>query len=108
MSDNPIYALNEYGIPDYVLQEILQTISNYESITCAQIFGSRAKGNYKRYSDIDIAIFANTEKSLASDLKFDLEEIYMIYEVDVLHFEHTSNEEIKQHINRTGKTIFSR
>lgn len=96
---------NRFGLPDFVLQEIIATIKKYPQVTQAKIFGSRAKGNYKRYSDIDIAIYADTTKSLSSHIKYDLEELYIIYFVDVLHYEHTSNQAIKEHIDRVGVNI---
>lgn len=101
----PLTYNNAFGIPDDILQEIIDTIKKYPDITAAKIFGSRAKGNYQRYSDIDIAIFADTPDSLASTVWGDLDEIYMIYEVDVLHYEHTSNALIKEHIDRVGIRI---
>jgi len=97
--------INNFGIPEDVFSEILMVLRGQPKIECAKIFGSRAKGNYKRYSDIDIAIFANTDGDLSQNVKDALEDLDTIYNFDVLHYDKISNVEIKAHINRVGIEI---
>ncbi|MCL2410479.1 MAG: nucleotidyltransferase domain-containing protein, partial [Treponema sp.] len=82
------------------------TLKKYPQIKKAVIFGSRAKGSNKQYSDIDIAIFADTDENIPSDIKYDMEELDIVYFVDVVHYEKTSNKELKAHIDRVGIEIF--
>lgn len=46
-----------FGLVDGDLSSIVRAISSFEEIEKATLFGSRAKGNYKSGSDIDIAIY---------------------------------------------------
>ena len=45
-----------YGLLDRNLKFILEAISKYPEIEEVIIFGSRAMGNYKKGSDIDLAL----------------------------------------------------
>jgi len=101
-------TLNRFGLPDDVFNEIVDVLRKYPQISRAVIFGSRAKGTHKRYSDIDLAIFADTDESIDSDVKAALDDLDIIYNSDVLHYEKTSCEEIKSHIDRVGVEIYSK
>ncbi|MFD0953383.1 nucleotidyltransferase domain-containing protein [Virgibacillus natechei] len=45
-----------FGLLERDIQMIVQAIKNTKEIDCAMIYGSRALGNYKKGSDVDIAI----------------------------------------------------
>ena len=53
-----------YGLSEKVLNLITKTISVNRKVKKIVLFGSRAKGEFKTGSDIDLAIFAE-------DLSFD-------------------------------------
>lgn len=53
---------NNFGISDFSFNCICDTLKKYEDIERALIFGSRAKGNYKKGSDIDLAIYGTELK----------------------------------------------
>ena len=97
--------MTKFGFPQYVLDEIIDVLRQFPEIKTAKIFGSRAKGNYKRYSDIDIAIFADTQKDISGSVLYKLDDLYVIYNFDVAHYEHISNAEMKAHIDRVGVDI---
>ncbi|MDR2183708.1 MAG: nucleotidyltransferase domain-containing protein [Clostridiales bacterium] len=61
--------LNKFGLPDYVMDEIIKTLRKFPEIKSAKIFGSRAKGNHDRYSDVDIAVFAEGDWLFAAEVK---------------------------------------
>ncbi len=46
----------DFGLTPSDLAEIIRTIQRNSAVVEAIMFGSRAKGNYKKGSDIDIAI----------------------------------------------------
>jgi len=100
--------MNSFGLPEDVLGEIILSLSKFPEINSAKIFGSRAKGNYKRYSDVDIAIFADADKDISQDVMADLDDLYVIYHFDVIHYEKTSAAEIKAHIDRVGIEFYAK
>lgn len=97
-----------FGLSDgsvKIIQEILQSYKDIEEVV---VFGSRAKGNYKQGSDIDLAIMNHgfDSKSIP-EIKGRFEESDIPNFVDILSY-HDSEKNIQEHINRVGKVIFSR
>ncbi|MGB3367559.1 MAG: nucleotidyltransferase domain-containing protein [Acidaminobacteraceae bacterium] len=100
----------EFGLKEYELDIIIDCISKFTEVESALIFGSRAKGNYKLSSDIDIAIFGEKINfDIVSDIHYFLNEVSdLLYSVDVINFESLREDALKDHINRIGKKIYTR
>ena len=101
---------NSFGIYDKSYTLILESFTQFPEIEKAVIFGSRAMGNHKKGSDIDIAISGenidfNTTSRLHGKLNEDLPIPYFI---DVVDYNSITLEELKNHINNNGKTIYQR
>ncbi|AEJ20790.1 nucleotidyltransferase domain-containing protein [Gracilinema caldarium] len=97
-----------FGLRDSDLSYIKQTLRLFPEIKRACIFGSRAKGNYKPGSDIDIAVSGdtitfNTIAKLHSMLE---DEGPMPYMIDVVDYDHLENQALKAHIDRVGQVIY--
>ena len=101
--------MNEFGLPDYVMEQIIEVLRRYPAVKTAKIFGSRAKGNYKRYSDIDIAIFTGEDSDwlLSASVKDALEDLYVIYKFDVVRYGKTLDPDMREHIDRVGIEILN-
>jgi predicted nucleotidyltransferase len=89
-----MYGLNEREL------EIIKEVANRLDIKKILLFGSRAKGNYKKGSDIDLAIVGN-ERKFSYYLN---EETNLPYFFDVVNLEKLDNS-ILEHIKRVGKDI---
>jgi uncharacterized protein len=99
----------QYGLSDRDVKTIRNIFQKYSDVITVHIFGSRAKGNYKPGSDIDLAIM-NTpleEKTLMC-LKNDFEESSLPYMVDLVHFPTLSHPEFIEHIQRVGKLFYNK
>lgn len=99
---------NCFGISKKSYYLILETLAEFSEIKKAVIFGSRAKGNARKGSDIDIAIFgeALTPKT-AMDLSSKLNEVLPIpYRVDVVAPLLSDHPDLLDHIARVGMTIY--
>jgi len=101
---------NSFGILERDLNSVVKELEKFTELEKAVIFGSRAMGNYKKGSDIDIAIFGeNITFRILSRLYTILnEEIQTPYFIDVVHFEKTENEALKKHIREQGKIIYTK
>jgi predicted nucleotidyltransferase len=99
---------NNFGIYDTSFLSILKTIKEIDEIEKAIIFGSRAMGNYKKGSDIDLAIIGkNVNYKIITHLSNVLnEELPIPYYTDVLDYNSLSNIELKEHIDIEGKVIY--
>lgn len=99
-----------FGISDNDLKYIVSAIEKFAEIRRAVIFGSRAKGDAKPGSDIDIAIYGDkvsfdTVSRLLATLE---EESPMPYRFDIVDYTHLTHPDLKDHIDRVGITIFER
>ena len=80
--------MQKFGLEKRHLEFVKHILTKYVHDGSAKfyIFGSRAKGNYRKYSDIDIAIESNNfTDEIKSKLEFEFENSTLPYEVDVIN-----------------------
>ncbi len=98
-----------YGLTPSELQTILQILQMFPEIDEAVLFGSRAMGREKRGSDIDIALKGVGIESIASDVSQVLNsESPLPYYFDIIDYYSITEQELRDHIDRVGKTIYSK
>jgi predicted nucleotidyltransferase len=92
------------------IQYLESVLSQFADIEQCVIFGSRAKGNYRNGSDVDLAIMGNNiHFETISKLSYILnEESPMPYHFDVIHFERIENTDLKEHISRVGIVLYNK
>ena len=96
----------KFGIEDVIFEKIIELIRSERTIKKAILFGSRARGDYKINSDIDIAIVVDGETT--AGFKLDLDEAAGLYKVDLVELEKLENETFKNKILKEGIVIFER
>jgi len=99
--------MNDLGLSAVNLEQINRLISSFEFVTKAVIFGSRAKGTHKKYSDIDICLFGKLNSFDAERVKSELNDLNIIYEFDVLSYNDIKNSVLREHIDRVGVEIYT-
>ena len=79
-----------------------------DEIEKAVLFGSRAMGNYKKGSDVDIAIIGkDVSRSIVYKIEDYLNEVYPLpYFFDINHYNEITNENLINHIDNEGKIIY--
>jgi uncharacterized protein len=98
----------QYGLKDSDLQQIVDSFKRFNDIAEVVLFGSRAKGNYKRGSDIDLAIkgASISHRTVAQLHDWLNEELPLPYFFDVVHYETIDEPQLKAHIDRVGTVLF--
>jgi len=98
-----------YGLSAETVQRLYRVFRSYPKIEEAVLFGSRAKGNYKRGSDIDLAL-KGVELTWADigDIAEAIDDLLMPYETDLLIYEQVNHDAVKEHIDRVGKVFYRR
>ena len=85
---------------------ILREAFRFEKITRLVVFGSRAMGNQKHGSDVDLAVWG-LDSDETRELKIRLNEYTKLpHKFDVVRFESINNPELEKHIKDFGITIF--
>lgn len=100
--------MGKFGLLDSDFEFLSNLFQKYTSIDEVIIFGSRAKGNYKNGSDVDLAIKSQTigiEELNAMDDALN-ENSNLPYKFDIVHYEKIQTPELKDHIDRIGKRLF--
>lgn len=90
------------------IETIRAILAQHPAVETALVFGSRAKGNYKRGSDVDLALrgVELTERIAAQIAYYLNEETIMPYHFDVLAYSHIANPALRAHIDRVGREIY--
>lgn len=98
----------KFGLRD--ISEIQLVLKSFPEIREAKIFGSRAKGNYRTGSDVDLAICGDQiNLEVVAKVHSMLEEqSHMPYLCDVVYCTHLTPVALREHIDRVGVTIFKR
>ena len=98
-----------YGLKDIELEKMCGVFASNERIERVVLYGSRAKGNYKPFSDVDITLMG--EKLTHSDLNrisLAVDDLLLPYQFDISIFHTLKNEALIDHIHRIGITIYER
>ena len=98
----------ECGLSNKTFSILHSIFVKYPGIKQAILYGSRAKGNYRRGSDIDLALKTDdsfTRRDLLH-IAGDFDDSDMPYFVDVIVYDKISNLDLKDHINRVGKVLY--
>lgn len=102
--------LNEkLGLKEELLKGLIDIFKKYNNIEKVVIFGSRATGDYKYNSDIDICIFGEevTQRDITM-IKYEIDEIYTPISIDVVVFKSLSKTELIDNILKDGVVIYDR
>jgi len=97
------------GLKDDVVNNINAVFAEFPEVEEAVLYGSRAKGNYKPGSDIDLTLKGeglDLRKLNAIELK--LEDLLLPYTFDLSAFHQIDNPKLVEHINRVGIAFYKK
>lgn len=98
-----------YGLTDSEMQILHELFAENEKIEQVILYGSRAKGTYKPFSDVDISIVGKglTEQDV-NRLYAALDESPIPYMFDIFTFDTLKNEIRKDHSSRSGVILYQK
>jgi len=97
----------------YVMEQLMDKIKmiafNYPNIYKMILFGSRARGDFRNSSDIDLAIFSKYESSLeVANFTNDIERLDTLFKFDIVFINPLTDEKLLANINKEGIVIMER
>jgi uncharacterized protein len=99
----------QYGLTPAVIAQIRGVLEHYAIIETAVMYGSRAKGNYKQGSDIDLALTGDgLTLQLLNTISLALDDLYLPYTFDLSIIAHIDNKDLLEHIHRVGVVFYKR
>lgn len=97
----------KYGLAQKTITAIDQIFTQYSNIEEVILYGSRAKGNFKPGSDIDLTLKGkgiNLEQ--LNKINNDLDDLLFPYTFDISIYRQITNSDLLDHIQRVGKKLF--
>ena len=97
-----------HGLSQGVLAELQAVFARYPAVEQVLLFGSRASGFARPGSDIDLAVIAPGMSSREfSRLWNELEDLPLVYTLDLLHWNQLTQEALKAKIRKEGKVVYT-
>lgn len=99
-----------FGLQEIAIQEILTILEQYEQVEKAILFGSRAKGNYKNGSDIDLALDGGITltRKVLSRIFHAVDDLNLPYSIELSIMADITNPELIEEIHQTGAVLYQR
>lgn len=96
-----------FGLPDDVLPRLVEVLASNDNVKRITLYGSRAKGNQRTGSDIDLCLDADA-LSLGELLKLetDIDDLLLPWKVDISVRQQIENSELTAHIDRVGVQLY--
>ena len=99
----------QYGLKQQDIESIQKVFSAFNEVEKVILYGSRAKGNFKPASDIDITLVGEElDITLLNKISLALDDLLLPYTFDVSIFSHIKNEDLLDHINRIGIVFYTK
>lgn len=96
-----------YGLSEDTLLKIQQTLAQFPQVEQALLYGSRAKGNFKPGSDIDLSLKgAQLNMGLLGSIEQSLDDLLLPYQIDLSLYAQLNHAELTEHIDRVGQVIY--
>ena len=92
------------GIRDEVIQEICEIAEKYK-VEKVILFGSRARGDFRRTSDIDLAVKGGDFINFSLDVD---EETSTLLMFDFVDLNRSIQQELRENIEREGRIIYEK
>lgn len=101
-----IFSANELKIPNTDWLSVLSVFNTFVEIEKVWLYGSRAKGTAKAYSDIDLALEGDLNLAVLNDIENALDDLLLPYKFDICILQQIKNPSLLEHIAIVGKLVY--
>lgn len=96
-----------FGLEDNNIEEIRAVFRKFLTIDAVILYGSRAKGNFKTGSDIDITLIGeNLSYKDLVNISLEVDDLLLPYEFDLSIYNDIESEDLIRHIKRIGVEFY--
>lgn len=101
------FSAASIGLTETDFTKILSVFERFSVLEKVVLYGSRAKGNYRQYSDIDIVIEGNgLNLKTQQEIELAIDDLYLPYNFDISIRSKISNPDLLAHVSRVGIEIY--
>jgi nucleotidyltransferase substrate binding protein (TIGR01987 family) len=102
-------GMTAYGLPVATLAALKDIFRAQPAIEKVALYGSRAKGSFKPYSDIDLALLGDgISTETVAEIARQIDDLLLPYKVDLTLYAALKSADLRDHIDRVGKEIYRR
>ena len=103
MRETPVI---DHGLSENQVRLIKNILERFApAVESVSVFGSRATGTYKSYSDIDVVLYGDFNEETVDRLWTCFAESWLPYNVDVTAYNLVTHPPLKEHIDRVAKPL---
>jgi predicted nucleotidyltransferase len=99
-------------IPGLTIEDMKKLDSVFlaeDRVDSVVLYGSRAKGNYRSGSDIDLTLKSrHLDTRLLAELETKIDDLLLPYNMDISIYNHIESSELIEHIERVGIVIYEK
>jgi predicted nucleotidyltransferase len=101
---------DKFGLSTETVNKINLVFTHFPQIEKVLIYGSRAKGNFKTGSDIDLTLLGGSELTtdILSALLAELDDLLLPYQFDLTFFDSLTDPGFIEHIQRVGRSFYEK
>jgi predicted nucleotidyltransferase len=98
-----------FGLPATAIDKIRSVFARHPQVEKAVLYGSRAKGNFKNGSDIDLTLYGKTlDYSILLKIIGELDDLLLPWMIDLSIFHMLNHAGLTNHIERVGELFYER
>ena len=102
-------SATRFGLPAEAVSEIGGVLAAHPEVESAILYGSRAKGDYKPGSDIDLTLLGEQlDHHDLLKIMGELDDLLLPYTIDLSIFHTIDHEGLRDHIQRVGQEFYRR
>lgn len=99
-----------FGLKEASIEKICAVFAKFPPVEKALLYGSRAKGNYKNGSDIDLTLCGGNDltPNIMYKIVAELDDLLLPYTIDLSIFEQLTDPDLIEHIERVGLVFYEK
>lgn len=98
-----------HGLSDDTVKRIQEVLAHFPEVEKAVLYGSRAKGNYRPGSDIDLTLCGSgVEQSHLARIDEALDDLLLPYKIDLSGMASLTHPALLDHISRVGRVFYEK
>lgn len=101
-----------FGLSAQTIRKLHSVLAQHPHVLSAVVYGSRAKGNYRPGSDIDLTLHAapgaRIDHRELGDILDEIDDLLLPYTVDLSVFDQLKHPALREHIERVGQVLYAR
>lgn len=96
----------QFGLASDVINQLKNVFGHYPEVEKVKIFGSRAIGNFRANSDIDLVLWGQIDEALLAKIAQALDDLPLPYLFDVKCYSDLSHLGLREHIDQYAKDLY--